>query len=545
MDSCLHTSLHQRSCSLASVCGRSLLSDWQCFCRLIHQRFGRDQHELLIRQLYHIKQTSSVQDYIERFTELVEQLKAYTTPDPLYYTTRFMDGLQHDIRSIIMVQRPADLDAACTLALLQEEALEPSHRHDFKKSESSVFSKTVSIKGALALPPPLPRPGNNAHQDHHPADDKRTGGRGVSIDDRLSALRNFCKARGLCIRCGEKWAPSHKCATEMQLHALQEVWNLCQEDFEEPEQEFATSSDAPRQLCMLLSTAAVLGSTAPCTMQFRGLLSGIEVLILVDSGSSHSFLNSETAKKLTGTVPLVHLVSVKIADGGMISLSCVSELPVAEWSVQGHVFNSTLKILPLGTFDVIIGMDWSEAFSPMKVHWRHKWMTNPYGTAIVHLQGLPPEPVECSLVQLFQISADSAANQPVSDESCVQQVLDEFAHLFAEPTELPPRRACGHRIPLIPGAQPVAVCSYRYSPQLKSEIETQVVEMLQTGMIQPSSSAFSSPVLLVRKKDGSWRFCVDYRLLNSLTVKSKFPIPMIDELLDELSFARWFTSLDL
>lgn len=127
----------------------------------------------------------------------------------------------------------------------------------------------------------------------------------------------------------------------------------------------------------------------------------------------------------------------------------------------------------------------------------------------------------------------------------MQCVLDEFVDLFAEPSELPPHRACDHRIPLIPGAQPVAVCSYRYSPQLKSEIEAQVSEMLKTGIIQPSSSAFSSPVLLVRKKDGIWRFCVDYRMLNSLIVKSKFPIPVIDELLDELSSARWFSSLDL
>jgi hypothetical protein len=131
--------------------------DWAAFCRLIHQRFSRDQHELLIRQLYHIKQLSTVQDYIERFTELVEQLKAYTTHNPLYYTTRFIDGLRYDIRCIVMVQRPVDLDAACTLALLQEEALEPGHRHEFKKPDSSIFSKTATIKGALALPPPVPR----------------------------------------------------------------------------------------------------------------------------------------------------------------------------------------------------------------------------------------------------------------------------------------------------------------------------------------------------------------------------------------------------
>lgn len=77
------------------------------------------------------------------------------------------------------------------------------------------------------------------------------------------------------------------------------------------------------------------------------------------------------------------------------------------------------------------------------------------------------------------------------------------------------------------GAPPVSVRPYRYSPELKDEIGKQVQEMLATGVIQPSTSAFSSPVLLVKKKDGSYRFCVDYRYLNVLTLKSKFPIPVL------------------
>lgn len=127
----------------------------------------------------------------------------------------------------------------------------------------------------------------------------------------------------------------------------------------------------------------------------------------------------------------------------------------------------------------------------------------------------------------------------------MQLLLNQYSHLFQPPTELPPRRPCDHSIPLLPGAQPIASRPYRYSPILKSEIESQVNEMLQSGLIRLSTSAFSSPVLLVHKKDGSWRFCVDYRQLNALTVKSKFPIPVIDELLDELSSVKWFSCLDL
>jgi len=353
-----------------------LLKDlnWSGFCALIHERFSRDQHELILRQLCNIRQTSTVVEYVDQFSELVDQLKAYNpNPDKLYLVTRFVDGLRDDIRSVILVQRPPTLDAACTLALLQEEAGDQGKRRDFKKPEGAVAAKFV--RGALPYQAPLQRPQANAPT----VDDKKQAARGVTVDAKLAALRSFRKAQGLYIRCAEKWAPGHWCAPAIQLHALQAVWNLCQDEFSEIEEEPVlepTVDEQDAQVCMLLSAAAVSGAAAPRTMQFMGSLAGREVLVLVDSGSSHSFLSTSFAQDLVGCSLLSKPVSLKVADGSTII--CSSELSSAEWSVQGCVFTSTLKILPLGHFDIIVGMDWLERFSPMKVHWGNKWMTIPY-----------------------------------------------------------------------------------------------------------------------------------------------------------------------
>lgn len=131
---------------------------------------------------------------------------------------------------------------------------------------------------------------------------------------------------------------------------------------------------------------------------------------------------------------------------------------------------------------------------------------------------------------------DSAIQTP----SFLQSLLTEFPGLFKEPTELPPRITHDHKIPLLPGAALVNVQPYRYPYFQKSEIEKIIKEMLASGVIQPSVSPFSSLGLIVKKKDGSSGMCVDNRALNFVTVKDKFPIPLADELLDELPGAVIF-----
>ena len=127
----------------------------------------------------------------------------------------------------------------------------------------------------------------------------------------------------------------------------------------------------------------------------------------------------------------------------------------------------------------------------------------------------------------------------------VELLLQEFGEVFETPTGLPPMRGHELQITLMEGSQPVCQRPYRYPFYQKNEKKKIVREILSVGSIRNSTSPFASHVLLVRKADGSWRICIDYRALNNITVKDKFPILVIDELLDELNGATVFSKLDL
>jgi hypothetical protein len=181
----------------------------------------------------------------------------------------------------------------------------------------------------------------------------------------------------------------------------------------------------------------------------------------------------------------------------------------------------------------------------MQVDWKQKWLLIPYDGSFQLLHGnweaLPPG----SVVQVHAIVPESAVCDQSLPPAEIADLLTEFQSVFAPPAGYPPPRDCEHTIPLVPGAAAVNIRPYRYPPAIKDEIERQITEMLASGVIQHSHSPFSSSVLLVKKKDGTFRFCVDFRHLNAITVKTKYPVPVIEELLDELQGASWFSCLDL
>jgi hypothetical protein len=228
--------------------------------------------------------------------------------------------------------------------------------------------------------------------------------------------------------------------------------------------------------------------------------------------------------------------------------------------IDSTPFAVDLFVLPLSGAEIVLGVQWLRTLGPTLTDYSHLTLSFCREGKIIQLMGQPkPNPEESSVHQFKRLIATDAIdtflqlqllphqsnNPPAQTNPAIQTLLDQFAALFQEPNTLPPSRKTDHQIPITHDSDPINIRPYRYPQFQKHDIEQQIRNMLSQGIIQTSSSAFSSPVLLVRKKDGSWRFCVDYRALNSITIKDRFPIPTINELLDELYGTRWYSKLDL
>lgn len=306
------------------------------------------------------------------------------------------------------------------------------------------------------------------------------------------------------------------------------------------------------------------------TMRVTVSVKGKAVQVLIDTGSTHNFLDRDTAKKLGCVMTSITPFNVSVADGNKVLSHHVCKK--VEWKMQGVQFTSDMLILPIGGCSMVLGIQWLITLGDIMWNFRQLKIEFSFKRQRVSLRGAQPhaakliqsgqmdkllaKPAELCMISvgmLMEVGQEDDASlcsmegEPAGDSQKQElaQMLDKYADLFETPKDLPPSRGHDHKITLKEGSSPVNIRPYRYPNVQKDEIEKMVKEMLQSGVIRSSTSPYSSPIVMVKKKDETWRLCVDYRELNNLTVKDKFPIPVIEELLDELQGARYFSKLDL
>ncbi|GJT89036.1 putative reverse transcriptase domain-containing protein [Tanacetum coccineum] len=278
--------------------------------------------------------------------------------------------------------------------------------------------------------------------------------------------------------------------------------------------------------------------------------------------SKVSFI-STTFSSLIDITPttLDHYYDVELADGKIIGINTI--IRGCTLNFLDHPFNINLMPVELGSFDVIVGMDWLAKYHAV-IDCAEKIVRIPWGneTLIVHGNGSNQgngtrlNIISCTKTHKYLLKGHNVflahvTTKETEDKSGEKRLEDvpivrDFPEVFPEELPgLPPTRQVEFQIDLMPGAAPVARAPYRLAPSEMKELSEQLQELSDKGFIRPSSSPWGAPVLFVKKKDGSFRMCIDYRELNKLTVKNRYPLPRIDDLFDQLQGSSVYSKIDL
>ncbi|GKE15696.1 putative reverse transcriptase domain-containing protein [Tanacetum coccineum] len=291
------------------------------------------------------------------------------------------------------------------------------------------------------------------------------------------------------------------------------------------------------------------------------LLNNHYASMIFDSGAERSFV-STTFSTLLDITPNtldvsydIELADERISETNIILRGCTLGL-------LGHSFNIDLMPVELGSFDVIIGMD-CLANHHAVIMCDEKIVRIPYGDEVLIVQGdrdgkgekSKLSIISCTKTQkyikrgcpIFLARVTKKETEDKSEEKRLEDVptVQDFPKVFPEDLPgLPPMRQVEFQIDLVLGAAPVARSPYRLAPSELQELSTQIQEISEKGFIRPSSSPWGAPVLFVKKKDGSFQMCINYRELNKLTVKNRYPLLRIDDMFDQLQGSRVYSKID-
>ncbi|XP_047943092.1 uncharacterized protein LOC125189916 [Salvia hispanica] len=530
---------------------------WHDFLEDVRQRFDPHCYESYIGLLSKLCQTRSVAEYQAAFEKLLNRISGVPESTLLPF---YIAGLKQPTQRQVKLHRPPTLASAFALAqelsACNDDRLTHSsgfQRRPWQSRDSRFNTGSSSTQG-----PPQSAglyQGKSGYSPNSGPDHSKLPVIRLSREEKADRSK-----KGLCWYCDERWTPGHSCKRNFLAYIGTD------DDIQETDPPIDVDQDDPDLITADISQVhSIDGQVRSKSISLIGDIRSTTVRVLVDSGSSHDFIHPRISEQLS--LPLTSISPFRVYVGNGASLLCSHVTRVTELKMQDVLFLVDLYIFPIHGPDIILGMTWLESLGRVTHDYVERTMEFLRGDVHICLKADYPRPLRISLnpmsmifrqpsdydiYELFSLTDDTTSSQSSTDNcfptdlpDLISNALQSHCEVFQLATGMPPARQFDHRIHLLPNTKPVNVRPYRYLYIQKNEIEHQVQEMLDQGIIRHSQSSFSSPVLLVRKKDGTFRFCVDYRALNTATVPNHFPIPTADELFDELGAACFFTELDL
>ncbi|CAN6566578.1 unnamed protein product [Malus baccata var. baccata] len=431
-----------------------------------------------------LKQTGSVKDYVNTFVSLLFEVPNMLEEDKLMY---FMSGLQNWAKLELQRRHVQTLSDAIAAA---ESLIE------FKSSHQG-DSKSTGKKGNH----------ERSGGEHKPKDKAETSKPKEKKADKHDKSK------------GKSWQPiCYLCDGPHMMRDCPQKKALKAMTFKEDKAE--GSNDASMGCIRLLNAIQTTLPQPKAQVEGGSLFVDVKTgdkttRVLVDTGVTHNFMTSEEATRLglrvtkePGSVKTVNSAATPI-----VGVARNVQVGIGAW--KGNIDFTVVK---MDDYGVVIGLEF------MDKSWKKG---------------------EATFLATLMLNEGEEKHGPLPKQ--VEDVLVEFTDVMPKelPKKFPPRREVDHAIELEPGAKPPSKSPYRMLPPELEELRKQLNELLDAGYIQPSKSPYGAPVLFQRKKDGSLRLCIDYRALNKITIKNKYPLPLIADLFDQLGEARYFTKLDL
>ncbi|XP_061993791.1 uncharacterized protein LOC133711705 [Rosa rugosa] len=534
--------------------GKETVKTWRKMKTLLRGRFlPRDYEQTLFEKYYDCaQQNRSVFDYNHEFMRLSERNRLEERETQK--VARYLHGLKPEIRDKIGLQVIWTLAEAMNLAFKAETLLAKTK---FNQQTTMGYRKNwaeSSTSKGLQIKEPS--------KEQHIRIETSGGDRGKATvpfrkQGQPGGFGDYAKPRGeKCNRCGIPGHTSDKCTQRKGLHYVEEY-----EDDEE-QNEVATTEIEDRDFDdippFLVCQRLLLTKQGPETQRhniFRSkcIIGGMACNLIIDTGSCENFVSKKVVdcfKLPTTKHPTPYSVGPYKDDiiCDVIDMDASHILLGRPWQYDVRVGFDGYKNIYSFVWDknkIVL-----KPTSPRENKYVEKLEATNFLTLSRSERELEVEIKEalacCPIVMKGILTTEQELKETQIPEK-VQPIIRAFQKLVSEdlPDELPPMRNIQHRIDLIPGSSLPNLPHYRMSPKENEILREKIEDLLRKGFIRESISPCAVPVLLVPKKDGSWRMCVDSRAINQITIRYRFPIPRLEDMLDVLGGSKFFSKIDL